>query len=284
MAGLIGSSNSPLSGIGILAVLAAALLLALFALPVLGAAARPALVAYALFATSLVFCAATVSNDNLQDLKTGQLVGATPWRQQAALMVGILAGAAVIPPVLNLLNAAYGFAGPFRATTLATSPLPAPQATLISDLAHGVLGGDLDWSLLGIGAAVGVALLLLDTVRRRAGRLRLPPLAVGLGMYLPASVTLPIVVGAVLVTLYDRAANRRPDPDGARRMGVLMASGLIVGESLFNVLLAGLIVATGNGTPLAVVGPGFAGAATIIGALAYVTVVALLYRRSLHAG
>ncbi len=144
MAGLIGSSNSPLSGVGILVVIGAALMLAFVVKPLLPPEAGPALVAFALFVTSVVFAVATISNDNLQDLKTGQLVDATPWRQQVALIVGVVAGAVVIPPVLDLLNQAYGFAGapgadPARA-------LAAPQAALISALAKGVIQGDLDWN------------------------------------------------------------------------------------------------------------------------------------------
>jgi putative OPT family oligopeptide transporter len=118
MAGLIGASNSPISGVGILAVIGAALLLALIVLPFMEVGATPQLTAYALFATAIVFGVATISNDNLQDLKTGQLVGATPWKQQLALIAGVFFGSLVIPPVLDLLNQAYGFAGaPVRART-----------------------------------------------------------------------------------------------------------------------------------------------------------------------
>ena len=249
MAGLIGSSNSPVSGVGILAVLVAALLLAAAVRPVLPASLAPALVAFALFATALVFTAATISNDNLQDLKTGQLVGATPWRQQVALLIGVLAGALVIPPVLNLLNTAYGFAG---AAGAGAQALPAPQAALISSLAKGVLGGELDWGMIGAGAGLGVALTVLDEALGRAGAMRLPPLAVGLGVYLPMSVTLMVVIGAVGGHLWERG---RGAP--ARRLGVLAASGLIVGESLMGVAVAGLKVGSGRDYPLGLVGEAF---------------------------
>ena len=249
MAGLIGSSNSPVSGVGILAVLVAALLLAAAVRPMLPASLAPALVAFALFATALVFTAATISNDNLQDLKTGQLVGATPWRQQVALLIGVVAGALVIPPVLNLLNTAYGFAGTAGAGAQA---LPAPQAALISSLAKGVLGGQLDWGMIGAGAVLGVVLTIADEALGRAGALRVPPLAVGLGVYLPMSVTLMVVVGAVAGHLWERG---RGAP--AKRMGVLAASGLIVGESLMGVAVAGLKVGSGRDYPLGVVGDAF---------------------------
>ena len=146
--------------------------------------------AYALFATAIVFGIATISNDNLQDLKTGQLVGATPWRQQVALVIGVIFGGLVIPPVLGLLNTAFGFAG---APGAGENALAAPQAALISSLAKGVFGGDLNWGLLGLGAAIG-AVVILDRRGAEAGRRssRLPPLAVGMGMYLPMSLTLVI--------------------------------------------------------------------------------------------
>ena len=284
MAGLIGSSNSPVSGVGILAVLGAGLLLALFALPIAGDAARPHLVAYALFVTAIVFSAATIANDNLQDLKTGQLVGATPWRQQVALIVGALAGAVIIPLVLNLLNEAYGFAGaPRPEGAVATTPLPAPQATLISALARGVLGDTLDWGLIGVGAAVGAALIVLDGFLGRKGYMRLPPLAVGIGIYLPPGVTIPVMFGAILGKLYQRRIANGPNPEAARRMGVLMASGLIVGESLFGVLLAGLIVGTGNGAPLALVGEDFKPFDVVLGVVMFAAVLAALYRRAARA-
>ena len=160
MAGLIGASNSPISGVGILSIVVCASLITLVVAPAVDT--RQAMVAFALFITAIVFACATISNDNLQDLKTGQLVGASPMRQQIALIVGVLAGAAVIPFVLNLLAKAYGFAGAPNLNVVAANPLPAPQATLISALAQGVIGGHLEWTMLGIGALVGVGLILLD--------------------------------------------------------------------------------------------------------------------------
>jgi putative OPT family oligopeptide transporter len=274
MAGLIGASNSPLSGVGILVVLGAALLLVFVVKPFLPSSAGPALVAYALFVTSVVFCAATISNDNLQDLKTGQLVDATPWRQQVALIVGVGAGAVIIPPILDLLNHAYGFAGapgvnPARA-------LAAPQATLISALARGVIQGDLDWNLIGSGILIGVGVIVLDIVVRKVSPAQLPPLAVGLGIYLPTETTLMIVVGAIVGWAYDRRAARTANPERTRQLGVLMASGLIVGESLVGVLLAAIVVFSGKSAPLALVGDGFAEAAVWVGGIVFgVTIVAL---------
>ena len=276
MAGLIGSSNSPLSGVGILVVIAAALLLVLGVAGHLPAGMQPALVAYALFVTAVVFAVATIANNNLQDLKTGQLVDATPWKQQVALVIGVIAGAVVIPPVLDLLLKAYGFAG--MPGTNPTQALAAPQAALISALAQGVIEHKLDWSMIGLGAAIGVVIVILDELLGRRGKnARLPPLAVGLGIYLPTSTTLMVVVGAVAGWYFDRRAERTPKPEATRQLGVLLASGMIVGESLIGVALAALVVFSGKDAPLALVGPGFAGAAVLIGALAFALVMIAMY-------
>jgi putative OPT family oligopeptide transporter len=275
MAGLIGSSNSPVSGLAILAVLGASLLLLALAKS-LALNAVPALIAYALFVTAVLLCVATISNDNLQDLKTGQLVDATPWRQQAALIAGVVIGALVIPPILDLLNHAYGFAGAANLGAIAR-PLPAPQATLISALAKGVIGGQVDWALIGTGALVGAAMVAIDEAMRLTGRLRLPPLAVGLGIYLPVSTTAPVVLGAIAGWAYNRWSSRRTNAEQAKQLGVLVASGLIVGESLFGVLLAGVIVASGRASPFALVGDSFASAANAIGSVAFLLALAGLY-------
>jgi len=275
MAGLIGASNSPISGIGILGIVACASVLMLVVAPT--AELRPALVAFALFVTAIVFACATISNDNLQDLKTGQLVGASPMRQQIALIVGVVAGAAVIPSVLTLLAKAYGFAGAANLGVVTANPLPAPQATLISALAQGVIGGSLDWKMIGIGAAVGAGLILLDALLGAAGKLRIPPLAVGIGIYLPMSATFAVVVGAVVATWYARATKHAKDPARAERLGTLVASGMIVGESLFGVLNAGLIVALNSDAPIALLSQEMA-IAPIAGFVAFAGLVFYIYR------
>jgi putative OPT family oligopeptide transporter len=281
MAGLVGASTSPVSGVGILAVITAGLML----LAIVGGVAGPdqskAMVAYALFATAIVFGIATVSNDNLQDLKTGQLVGATPWRQQAALVAGVIFGSLVIPPVLDLLNAAYGFAG---AAGAGPKALPAPQAALISALAQGLLGGQLNLRMLELGAIAGAAAIVVDLGLGRAGLMRLPPLAVGLGIYLPMGATMPIVIGSVTGYFYDRWAARASNPAFSKRMGVLMATGLIVGESLFGVLYAGIVVGSGKGEPFALVGDSFDSYALVGGAVIFFALVALLYRHAASIG
>jgi len=275
MAGLIGSSNSPVSGLAILSVIGAAIIVLAVGVSLAGSAATP-MVAYALFVTAVLLCVATISNDNLQDLKTGQLVDATPWRQQVALIAGVLAGALVIPPILDLLARAYGFAGTVGLHPGANQPLPAPQATLISALAKGVISGQLDWHLIGAGAIVGALAVFADeTLRKRA--LALPPLAVGLGIYLPPSTTAPVVLGAVLGWLYNRWAATQPQPQRVRQLGILVASGLIVGESLFGVVLAGIIVFSGKPSPLGIAGDAFAPLANVVGAVAFVAVLIGLF-------
>jgi len=280
MAGLIGSSNSPLSGVAIIVVITAALLIALVVKPMLPVGTSQALVAFTLFVTAVVVAAATVANDNLQDLKTGQLVDATPWRQQVALAIGTVAGALVIPPVLDLLQKAYGFAGAPGAS--ATKALAAPQAALISALAKGVLQGDLDWSLLGKGALIGVAVVVVDEAIRRlrkpGGHVQLPPLAVGLGIYLPMSTTLMVVIGAFVGWAWERRADASARPASRRQLGVLLASGMIVGEGLFGVALAALTVFSGKDAPLALVGDSFADAALWLGGVGFMLAAGALYR------
>jgi putative OPT family oligopeptide transporter len=274
MAGLIGASNSPISGVGILSIVLCASVLILVVAPT--TVTQPALVAFALFITAIVFACATISNDNLQDLKTGQLVGASPMRQQIALIVGVVAGASVIPFVLNLLAKAYGFAGAANVGVVAANPLPAPQATLISALAKGVIGGSLEWKMIGIGALVGVGLIILDAVLGAANKTRIPPLAVGIGIYLPMSATFAVVIGAVLSEWYTRRALKTPNPDRAERLGTLVASGLIVGESLWGVLNAGLIVGLSNDAPIGLVPEDFA-PGPWLGVLCFVGIIILLY-------
>ena len=285
MAGLIGASNSPISGVGILSIVLVASSLTLAVAP--SDVTRAPLVAFALFVTAIIFACATISNDNLQDLKTGQLVGASPMRQQIALIVGVIAGAAVIPSILNLLAKAYGFAGAANVGVVAPNPLPAPQATLISALATGVIGGKLDWKMIGIGALVGVGLILLDTTLGAMKKLRIPPLAVGIGIYLPMSATFAVIVGAVISHWYDKRARAMPDPARAEQLGTLVASGLIVGESLWGVVNAGLIVGLSSDAPIALVPEDFA-LAPWLGVLGFVGVIVWLYgwmlRRSRAVG
>jgi putative OPT family oligopeptide transporter len=214
-------------------------------------------------------------------LKTGQLVGATPWKQQVALVFGVIFGSLAIPPVLDLLKNTLGFVGMPDA---GPNALSAPQAALISSIAKGVLGGDIDWGLIGLGVGIGAGVILLDELLGKAGKMRLPPLAVGMGIYLPMALTLLIPVGAVIGHFYDRWAKRAPNPAFAERMGVLAATGLIVGESLFGVAFAGILAWANrdspippNDAPLAIMGEGFETVAGWLAPLCFFGMIAVAY-------
>ena len=291
MAGLVGSSASPISGIGIIATLLMGIaLLALHALvPAFASHLSGQMgIALVLFMVSAVLAMASISNDNLQDLKTGYLVGATPWRQQVVLIIGCVVGAAVIPPVLDLLYNAYGFAGSLpRAGMDPNQALAAPQATLMKQIATGIFQGSLDWTMLGLGVAVGIAVIVADVALRKTGKFALPPLAVGLGIYLPPTIGLTLTLGAVLGWVIQRAIERASASTGntawaaaAQERGLLLASGLIVGESLMGLLIAALIGFSGKDAPLALVGEHFA-PAMWLGLICFVGLASFFYKRVL---
>ena len=272
MAGLIGASNSPISSIGIIAVLAASLLIAAVTR---GTTADPlSLVAYTLFTAAIVFGIATISNDNLQDLKTGQLVGATPWKQQVALIIGVVFGSLVIPPILQVMLNGFGFQGMEGA---GEDALAAPQAALMSSVASGIFDSSLDWNLIFIGMAIGAVLIIIDELLRKfTDKYSLSPLAAGMGMYLPAALTIVIPIGAILGTFYDKWAAKQSHPEFAKRMGTLLATGLIVGESLFGVVNAGIIAAAGGESPLEIFEGG--ASATVVGVILFVIALTFIYR------
>ncbi len=285
MAGLLGSSSSPISGIGILTTMFVSLLLGL----VLGharAGAGPGgqrfAIGLGLFVTAAIVTVSSIANDNLQDLKTGQLVDATPWRQQVALLVGVCVGALAIAPLLALLYQAYGFVGAMpRPGMDPGSAMAAPQASLMSSIAKGIFDHTLPWTMVLTGMALGCVLIGLDEWLRRRGR-QLPVLTVGIGMYLPLSVVVTIAIGGVLGWLGTRALRGAGADDKAgedvRRRGVLVAAGFLVGESLVGILIAVVDAVTGHGESLALAGAGFAPVATVLGLAAFVTAAALFYR------
>jgi putative OPT family oligopeptide transporter len=295
MAGLVGSSASPISGVGIVAVVLISLLIlgmgqasGLLAEP----EGRELAVAFALFTTSAVIAIATIANDNLQDLKTGWLVGATPWRQQVALLLGCVVGSAVVPPVLNLLYIAYGFPNALPSPGMDPArALSAPQAVLMTQIATGIFTHRLAWSMLGLGVGIGIVMIVIDALlERRGGAMRLPVIAVGIGIYLPPTVGMTLVVGAVLGWIVERtlerwAKARNADhatlTDPAKRRGVLLASGLIVGESLVGVVLAGIVGITGKTSSLAIVGDGFETTSEWLALVVFVGLCAFVVRRVL---
>jgi putative OPT family oligopeptide transporter len=194
--------------------------------------AHPAGPAAALVIGAVVCCAAAMGGDNLQDLKTGHLVGSTPWKQQVMQVVGVLTGAVVLVPVLSLLQAKYGIGEP---TIGHPHPLSAPQATLMASLTRSVFGEGLPWPLVGLGAAIGVVVIIVDRRQEmRASDFRLPVLAVALGIYLPLKLSAAIFIGGGIAALARRAANGA-EPS---RRGLLYSAGLITGEALLGILLA----------------------------------------------
>lgn len=250
MAGLVGSSSSPISGIGIIGVILLSLIVLgvakVFSLEVFGDNTK-FFIALALFSTSTVIAISTIANDNLQDLKTGQLVGATPWKQEFILMIGCIVGASVIGPVMNLLYEAYGFVGHLPREGMSESnALSAPQALLMSSIAEGIFKNTLDWFHIGLGVILGIFLIAINFLLKKR-KISLPPLAIGMGIYLPPIVTIPIFFGALLAYFMQKRVPYHKQ-EVFKRKGILLSSGLIVGESLMGMVLAGVIVISiGNG-------------------------------------
>ncbi|EAK6961894.1 oligopeptide transporter, OPT family [Campylobacter jejuni] len=265
MAGLVGSSSSPISGIGLIGVIISSIVflvlgVELFQDPMLSKFA----VALAIFTTSVILATAAISNDNLQDLKTGHLVGATPWKQQVALLVGCVFGALAIVPVLNLLYQTYGFVGAMpREGMDASSALAAPQANLMSTIAQGIFHHNIEWGYMAFGVFVGILMIIIDKILRRTQKMSLPPLAVGIGIYLPPAVNIPLVIGGILKYIvmqhltkkYAKNSHKEEKLASCEQRGTLFASGLIVGESIFGVIIAGITVFSvsmgGSENPLA---------------------------------
>ncbi len=302
MAGLVGSSSSPISGLSIIAIVIISLTLLTLGRS-LGLLEQPDgqkfLTALTIFTGSIVISIAAISNDNLQDLKTGFLVRATPWRQQVALLIGCLVGSLVISPVLEMLYHAYGFADALPRPDMDKGQvLSAPQATLMKVIATGIFSSELEWRYIGAGVAIGIAVIIVNGLlrQRSGGRLGLPPLAVGMGIYLPPAINMPIVFGALLAWGVGRwlkhkyaqlpAAQREQQLARAEHQGTLFSAGLIVGESLIGVLMAFIITASlatgGSNAPLALKLENWDRAGEWLGLLAFALAMLILAWRILR--
>ena len=235
MAGLVGSSNNPISGVTIATVLVSSLLLVVL----MGSDAKNGPAA-AIIIGSVVCCAAAIAGDNMQDLKAGYIVGATPWKQQVMQLVGTVSAALVLAPVMMLLQEAYGFAGQAGAGPKA---LPAPQANLMASVAKGVFEGGLPWNYVYLGMVVAAGVIALDMyLQKRGSSFRTPVLAVAIGFYLPFELSVPIFAGGLIhqaLKSYNKKRNSHTEEvEGSSRSGLLFASGLITGEALMGILMA----------------------------------------------
>lgn len=280
LAGLVGSSNNPVSGITIATILFASVVL-LFLLGADGqtqVGGAPLGAVAAIMIGAVVCCAAAVGGDNLQDLKTGYLVGATPWKQQLMLGIGAFSCALIMAPVLNLLQEAYG---------IGSKTLPAPQANLMASVAKGLFGGELPWTMIGIGAVVGAIVIAIDGWLKKTGkRFRVPVLAAAIGIYLPLELMVPIFLGGLLAHLVQRFHKVGDDDeaglDRVHRPGVLFSAGLITGEALMGIAIALPIVISQDAEVLALP-VDLGSAAQWVGLVVLFAVGCLLYRTGKRA-
>lgn len=272
MAGLVGSSNNPVSGITISTILFASLVLMLL----MGRDAALGPVA-AIMIGAVVCCAACIAGDNLQDLKCGYLIGATPWRQQVMLAIGAISCALVMAPVLNLLARAYGIGVP---TAAHPHPLLAPQATLMASVSKGLFGGALPWNMIWVGVGIGALIIAIDQwLKQRGARFRVPVLAAAVGIYLPLDLSVPIFLGGWLTYLVERRSGSLPDGGDAERIhrqGVLFSAGLITGEALMGILIAIPIVIAGRPDVLAL--PAHLQFGKLLGLVIFSLIGYMLYR------
>lgn len=277
LAGLVGSSNNPVSGITIGTILFASLVLTFL----MGRDAALGPVA-AIMIGAVVCCAAAIAGDNLQDLKCGYMVGATPWRQQVMLAIGAISCALVMAPVLNLLAKAYGIGVP---TPEQPNALLAPQATLMASVARGMFGGELPWNLIWIGVAIGGVIIAIDEVlKKKQASFRVPVLAAAVGIYLPLDLTVPIFLGGLLAYIVERAVKARTgsnDIERIHRKGVLFSAGLITGEALMGILIAAPIVLSERADVLAL--PAGLQFGELLGLVIFAVVGFVLYRVGLSS-
>lgn len=273
MAGLVGSSNNPISGVTIATVIVSALiLLQLMGNTGIAATLGPIAVIYL---AGLICSAAAIAGDNMQDLKCGHIVGSTPWRQQVYQVVGVVAAAFSIPFVLNILDAGEGIGRPI---VEGGSFLAAPQAGLMRDLSTGIFGAGIAWNYIFVGFALAIILIILDKYQEKRGSsFRFPILAVAVGVYLPFGLSITMFFGGLLAHF----VNKKSAVDSAEvrqkrgNTGLLLASGLITGEALMGVAVAAAAVIFRDSMPGEMAGAAWLGFAALI------LVIVYLYRRTM---
>jgi putative OPT family oligopeptide transporter len=281
--GLIGSTNNPLSGIVIIVVLIFSAIYLLF----FGAHGKSHMMHVASAVILVSFVVATIgsiSNENLQDLKAGQMVGATPWKQQVMLALGVVVSAFVVGPILDLLFHAYGMAGVFPHPGMDPSRmLAAPQAGLMAAVAKGVLTHNLQWNMVGIGGGIAVVIICIDTWTRKHLNFALPSLAVGLGIYLPPEVIMPIIIGGIVSALVKKKLKARNGgcslaAEDHHQRGILLSCGMVAGSAIMGVLMAIPFVIKGSSDALALVSSSFLPIANVLGVLVFIALCVYIYR------
>ena len=293
IAGVTGSSNSPISGVSIIAIILSSLMIDWFlSHQIINYASHhfdSMVIGISLFITASIIAMGSVSNDNLQDLKTGALVKATPWKQQIALIFGVIVGALVIPPIIEIIYQAYGFVGaPLpRPDMNPQNQLAAPQAALLTSIAKGIIQHDMPWHLILIGVGIAVFLITFDLFYLKKNKYtRLSIVSIGIGTYLPIETVLTLVVGGILSHFCRKALlplakkrTKKATLDAISRKGLLIASGFVVGESLIGVFIAAAIAYGGQSKPFAIVGPSFDVYALVLGCIAFISLALWVYRQ-----
>ena len=282
MAGLIGSSNSPISGLIYLTAIIIALVLSLYGSAYFEISnesqelVNKSIVGIVLFIASLVLAMAACANDNLQDLKTGQIIGATPWKQQTALLMGVAVAALIVSPVFNMLYNAYGLQGaplPHPNMDLSNA-LNSPQSNIAAALTKGIISHTLNWNMLLLGGAIGVILIALDYVFKALKWPRISLFSFSIAIYLPMDMILPIVIGGIIAYFIHKKlkarSNSEEDFENQKTPGVLVASGLIVGEALMSIFIAGGIGATGDQNFISLVSSSYGDIANYVGLIIFI--------------
>lgn len=230
LVGIIGSSNNPISGLTLTALVVTALVLV-----VLGIESSDSGVAAVLGVAAIVCVSAAVAGEMLQDLKSGHILGGTPWKMEVGNVIGVVASGAVMFFILMILNegdiargAIEGYQGGFG-----SQELPAPQASLMAILSRGIVGGDMAWPLIIVGIFMGIGFILMQVKS---------PMLVSVGMYLPLTTTFAIFVGGLIKGIVTMVSNKRKHNEAQKvrveNIGILLASGLIAGEALMGLVIA----------------------------------------------